>query len=154
MDDRLFDAKRYFEPAVQALETHRGYAEADGPGVKITGGDWNDWELIDWRATVKFSSGETLEILEIHSRVSGVHLRKIKYHFMDANRNCIFRVDTHGNPILFDDPCHLDLGPAEERIDDGDPRLGGQSMKGIGFWEILDWIHRYLDRTPLPWSGQ
>src|SRR5207237_1289875 len=100
---------------------------------------------ITWRSTVTFVSGETLELLELHSKENGMHYRKIKYHFMDGARNCIFRVDTHGNAVPFDDPCHVDAGPREERIEDGDPRLGSQSMKGIGFFEIFGWIHRHLD---------
>lgn len=111
--------------------------------------------MIVWRVTITFPSGHVLEILESHEKKMKIkHYRKAKYHFMDPDRKCIFRVDTHRTSIPFDEPCHLHVGDGEtERvIEDDDPCLRGQSLIGIDFPTILAWVEQYMERKLLIWE--
>jgi hypothetical protein len=151
--ERLFDAETYFDTALRALASCERKLNADivSRGVAVQG-SWHSWELIVWRVTITFTSGHVLEILESHEKKMRIkHYRKAKYHFMDADRKCIFRVDTHKDSIPFDDPCHLHFGE-HETIEDGDPRLRGQSLIGIDFLTVFSWVHQYLEGKPLIWQ--
>lgn len=115
-------------------------------------GSWDIWQVITWRAKISCANGITLEAFEFHEKINGNHCRKIKYHLMDVNQKCIFRVDTHGETIPLESACHVHVGCDEVRIDDGDERLGTVSLRGLGFPEIFGWVHASLDGKRLPWD--
>jgi hypothetical protein len=128
------------------------YAEILGPGVHVEG-SWHNWKVISWRLTIKFSSGQTLEVLEFHEKKMKIkHYRKVKYHFMDRENKTIFRVDTHRSSISFDEPCHIHIGGSEEKLEENDPRLSGQTLIGIDFLTIFNWVHQNLDGKRFLWQ--
>jgi hypothetical protein len=145
----LFDANQYFDLVQQTIATCDGYSNVTGRGVKIEP-DGENWNRITWLNDIEFTSGHSLRILEFHKRDGKQHLRKVKYHLMDADRRCLLRVDNHEQAVPFDDPCHIHLG--NQQFDEGDPRLRGISLCGIGFPEVFSWVHKILDGTPLPWE--
>jgi len=148
----LFDAQSYFENALRALASCESYAEIVSSGVQVQE-KWHSWELILWRVTITFASGEVFEIFESHEKRMKIgHYRKVKYHFMNAGHECIFRVDTHSGAIPFDDPCHLHVGADETVIEEGDPRLHGQSLVGVNFLTILSWVNQHMDGRPFIWE--
>lgn len=159
----MFDAERYFETVGQVLATCQDYTELTGDPIKVDPG-WSDWQLIVWRTGITFASGHFLDVVEIHTKKSFVeihgnkkkivHYRKAKYHFMEQDGSCIFRVDTHQTQIPFNEPCHLHDGEQEIRVEHGDPRLKGQSLIGIDFLTIFGWIHQHLDGKLFIWQQQ
>ena len=148
----MFDAEAYFDAVSKALSTCESYAEIKNPQLTVRR-CWQDWEVIVWRAEIHFSSGEIADCLEAHERKMRVrkHFRKLKYHFMSEQKECIFRLDTHRSSIPFDEPCHLHVGASEMEIQDGDPRLCGTSLVEINFLDAFKWIHAYLEGKPFPW---
>jgi len=153
--ESVFDAQRYFENSMRLLGSCESYAEIIGEGVQVEK-DWHSWEVILWRITITFPSGEVLEVLEAHEKKTEKrttkHYRKAKYHFMDPDHKCIFRVDSHKTSIPFDKPCHLHIGEHETVIEDGVSRLRGESLIGIGFPTIFSWVDQYLDGKLLIWQ--
>ncbi len=134
------------------MATCQDYTELTGDPVKVQP-HWLDWQLIVWRAGITFSSGHFLDVVEIHEKkVKIVHYRKAKYHFMEQDGSCIFRVDTHQTSIPFNEPCHLHDGEQEVRVEHGDPRLKGQSLVGIDFLTIFGWVLQHLDGKPFIWQ--
>jgi hypothetical protein len=150
--ETLFDGQQYFDTALRALGSCDSYTEVEGPGVKVEG-TWHSWKIISWRITIKFSSGEVLEVLEFHEKKMKIkHYRKAKYHFMDGSSKTIFRIDTHKASIPFDEPCHIHIGENEDELEEDDPRLHGQSLVAIEFLTVFNWVHQHLEGKPFPWQ--
>jgi hypothetical protein len=79
-------------------------------------------------------------------------LRCFSYHFMDDQRRCIFRFDTHGDEQPIQAPCHIHLGEAEEILENGDARLRGFDLEEITFLSVFRLAHRHINSKGLPWE--
>jgi hypothetical protein len=150
----LFDAEHYFTTVLNALATCESYTELTSAGVIVEPqAEWLWWDLITWRAKIVFASGHLLDVLEMHEKKMKIkHYRKVKYHFTDADRKCIFRVDTHQSSIPFNSACHLHIGEQETRIGEGHSCLKGQSLVAIDFLTIFGWVHQHLEGKPFIWQ--
>jgi hypothetical protein len=144
----LFDPHQYFEQVSRKIKDWDRIATVNGNAFEISpvSGPWNQ---VLWRPTIEFHCGYILCILELHTRDKHNHRRKVKYHLMDSNKKFVFRVDNHDHPIPFSEPCHIEDG--DERYEENDGRLGGITLREIGFLEVAKWVEMVMEGTTLPW---
>lgn len=115
--------------------------------------DFDSWPVITWSDSIEFLDGHRLEFSDNYSRgLTRQVKREFSFHFMDPNRNCIFRFTTHGQELPDGAPCQLRIGPLEELATEGDPRLRGYSLTNVNFLVVFRLIHRYLEGHGLPWQ--
>jgi hypothetical protein len=110
--------------------------------------------LIIWKCEVRFPHIGKLTAFESHSRSTDrKHFRKINYQFMKEDRELIFRVDTHGQQVLFASSPHLHPGPTGEPIiEDGSSRLvESNALRDFDFLRMWDWVQDFIQRGGLPW---
>jgi hypothetical protein len=150
----LFDPEDYFKRIDNALRTcHNAKIERNTLRVSPEVGGWGKWETIYWRFVIKWDSGERLDISDFFQRRRRREIfRTFRYHFMDGDSGCIFRLDTHGDPIAFDACCHVHIGPKEEVFEDDDARLRGYPLSGKDFLDAFNLVHRHLKRKSMPWE--
>lgn len=73
------------------------------------------------------------------------------YQLLGMDDKAIFRFCTHGLPIQGDQPAHLH-DASGETIEEGDARLGGQSLVGIDFLLFFKYVCSYMEGNRLPWE--
>jgi Family of unknown function (DUF6516) len=147
----VFDPVVYFACVKQEIDHCSSYSTLVGDPVRIEedpkGG--RQWKIIIWTGRIEFVSGHCLEIAEIHRMQGRTHLRKVKYHLMDAAKVCVFRLDNHDQLIPFSHPCHIHVG--EKKLEHDDPQLGGTSLCEIGFLEVFPWVLKIIEGNPPEW---
>jgi hypothetical protein len=150
----VFNPEEYFAHVERALNQWDHYRDETGLDLKIKRDGFTcQWELIIWRFDVRFPDGRRLDALETHKRGNNrQHLRKIKYQLRFPNGDLIFRVDCHQNAIPYDECPHIDLPNGAPRIDEGDPRLDGRSLRGMDFLRMIEWVNELLEKERLPWT--
>lgn len=146
----MFDAQAHFELVNGVLSTDRGRFEIEENELRVET-DWDNWSIITWRATIRFSAGHVLAVAEMYKRDSDGSIgNSFGYHLMDDQKQCIFRFDTHGECVAIGEPCHVHLG--EELFENGDPRLCGYSLQGVDFFEAYKLSHMVFKSERLPWD--
>jgi hypothetical protein len=71
---------------------------------------------------------------------------------MKNNRELIFGVDSHQTQIPFVNCPHLHPGSSGEPIiEEGDPRLGDNSLRDFDFLRMWVWVMDYIDTGRVPW---
>jgi hypothetical protein len=155
----MLDAKEHFV----LVERHLGSCRAVTPGIEIgiDGPHYSPnvehWEVIMFKALIRWPSGEVLDALDLWERKEkkGRLMHTFHYQFMQANTDLIFRLDTHGEKIPYDGKCHIHLGPEgpKERIlEDDDSRLHGYPLSKVDFLNAFALVHRYLKHKKMPWD--
>lgn len=71
---------------------------------------------------------------------------------MQSDNSCIFRFDTEGEEIPYDDVCHLHIGSDATRFDDDHSQLHGYPLRGITLIEVLKLVYLHLNDKPMPWD--
>lgn len=152
----MFDPQIYFGSLEKEIDDYWNWAQTSGPGplypiVKFD--RLGRWVEILWRFEVVFPSGQKIIAFESHFRDDhNKHYRKIKYRLMQTSGELIFQVDTHSEPIPFEEPPHLHIGPGEKRrVLEGDPILGENSLQGFDFPRMMNWVQDYLSDGRVPW---
>jgi hypothetical protein len=72
------------------------------------------------------------------------------YQLLDASDNAIFRICTHGVPLLGNEAAHIH-NSRDERIEDGDGRLDRQTLVGADFLLFFKYVCSYLDGNKPLW---
>ncbi len=147
----MFDAQAHFALIERVLATDQGRFAIETKGV-IVEKSWQNWYVIQWRATIRFLSGHELEVLELYRRTADSILKSVSYHFMDDVGKCIFRFDTHGHEVALATPCHIHLGETEETFENGHGRLCGFSLETVDFLEAFRLAHSKINSNRLPWE--
>jgi hypothetical protein len=148
----MFNAEEYFALVEDRLRSTKD-AEIDSSGPTVTP-SWDKWEVIVWRATIEWiKRDEVLQIVDAWSRRRrALVMHDFSYHFMRANGECIFRIDSHGEEIPYEGACHVHVGPNEDPIKDGDSRLHGHPLCAITFEEAFKLVHKHLKGRKMPWD--
>jgi hypothetical protein len=70
---------------------------------------------------------------------------------MKENGELVFQIDPHNEPIPYGNSPHLHIGPLEDdRIEEGDPRLGANSLRGFDFLKMWAWVLAYIENGTVP----
>lgn len=89
----------------------------------------------------------------MYSRMAdGRTSRYFRYRFMDRDRRCVFRFDTHGGPILDGEPCHVHIGESETAIEEGHALASGLALRKMDFLTAFHLAVLHLKGKPLPWE--
>jgi hypothetical protein len=146
----LFDPRQYFDLVDKNIGNCSDWAETIGPSLDID--SFAHWTEILWKFQVKFRCGHKLIAIESHCwSEKGEHLRKMKYRLMKENGELVFQVDPHNEPIPYGESPHLHIGPTEDdRIEEGDPRLGTKSLSGFDFLKMWAWVLAYIEDGTVP----
>ena len=105
-----------------------------------------------WAAEITFDTGDVLEVLETH-KISGSSVQfGFNYHFMDVERKCRFRLDTHGQEYPPGEPCHVHVGENEQIVENGSGRLCGYGLERIDFLVAFHLANQFLKGRKLPWD--
>ncbi len=133
---------------------HQGLAE-----IEIDGPHWlpfkDDWLIVTFRSTAKFSTGHLLDISENFSRreswgrLGSEWKRKRAYYCGDSEGRRLFLIDSHGK---FGEPCHLQPDD-DTRLFDGDARLNGFCPSTVDFIDIYKIVMDNIEDKPFPWNG-
>jgi hypothetical protein len=148
----LFDPLQYFALVDRTIGNCSEWAETSGPFLTITFNSFKYWEEILWRFEVKFPCGHRFNAFESHCwSERGEHLRKMVYRLMKENGELVFQVDPHREPIPYHRSPHLHLGPSQDdRIEDGDTRLGTNSLSEFDFIKMWEWVLAYIADGTVP----
>ena len=112
-----------------------------------------DWELVTFKATIRFAGNQILEITDHFSRDSdGGFIRKFAYWFGEPGDEedevkTIFKIDNHG---LFGGEEHLH-SEDDECLVEGDARLNGFSPAKVEVTDVFKFVDLYLNKKPFPW---
>lgn len=125
--------------------------------VDITGPRWlprkNNWEVVTFRAVVRFEDGHILDLADnfsIDSSAADGWIRKFSYFFGAPEGDQpprIFLFDTHG---LYGVGGHLHPDD-DERLSVGDPRLNGFSPENIDIMDVFEFTNAYFDGRRFAW---
>ena len=150
----MFDPLSYFAHVEKALATCASYAEISWPEFLITFNRFKHWDEIFWRCEVKFPGGHRFTALERHCRdEKGEHLRKIVYRLTEENGDLVFQIDPHHAPIPYGACPHLHIGPSQNfRVEEGDQRLRGYSLREFDFLKVWDLVQNYIKDGSVPWA--
>jgi hypothetical protein len=144
--------EEYFAHVEQALASCPLVDEISSERPKITKQN-QQWTFAYWKATIKFSTGHELRVVEIYRCANdGAIARYFNYHFMDANRSCIFRFDAHGRGIRDGDACHLHVGANEMVIEEGHIWAQRLDLRKLDFRVVFHLAVRHLKGKALPWE--
>ena|SRR5271157_2530664 len=149
----MFNAEEYFALVEDRLRSTKD-AEVTSFGPIVTP-NWDRWEVILWRGKIEWlKRDEVLQIVDGWSRKRRAQvMHDFSYHFMRTDGECIFRIDSHGEEIPYEGPCHVHIGPHEDQIiEDGDPRLREYSLRAVDFEEVFKLVHKHLKGRKLPWD--
>lgn len=146
----MFNPRQYFALVDRNIGKCSDWEDTSGPFLTID--SFENWGEILWRFEVKFRCGLRFIASESHCwSERGVHLRKLRYRLMRENGELVFQVDTHNWPIPYHRNPHLHLGPSEDdRIEDGDPRLGTNSLREFDFLKMWEWVSAYIENGTVP----
>ena len=73
------------------------------------------------------------------------------FQLFDAQDKVVFRLCTHGAILLGNEPAHIHT-MRDERIEEGDARLDGQTLVGADFLLFFKYVCSYLDGNGIPWQ--
>jgi hypothetical protein len=148
----MFDAEKYIAQVQNRLRSCRNAQIQYSLGPKVAPeGPWDKWEAIVWRLRIQWGgNGEILQVVDAWVRKRGPVMHDFSYHFMEADGTCIFRVDTHGQQIPYESPCHIHIG--SQTFESGAPELHGLSLANVNFLNMFGWVHKYLKGKKMPWE--
>jgi len=156
----MFDPELYVGQVKKRIHSCRGATINYflGPLVSPSSAEtsWDRWETIHWRARIEWvANKEILDVVDSWSRKRRSQImHDFRYQFMEASGACIFRVDTHGDEIPYEETCHIHLGSDDdEAFEEGDPRIKGLKLSEIDFLKAFGWVHKYLKHDKkMPWE--
>jgi hypothetical protein len=115
-------------------------------------GGWEAWNIITWDAALKWPTGEEFAVQDFYRKRKNEVFRAYSYHFMDGQKKCIFRFDTHGELIPLGKACHMHLGGGEEVLEEGDNKLRGFRLVEMDFLRAHTLIYKHLNGKKMPWD--
>jgi hypothetical protein len=110
-----------------------------------------------WRTTrtIKLHSGERISVKDrrvfrVVKPSTILDFFGVDYQLWNDKDHVIFRFCTHGVYLPGNEAAHIHYG--NEKVEEGDGRLNGQSLVGADFLLFFKYVCSYLDQGKLPWQ--
>jgi hypothetical protein len=111
-----------------------------------------------WKTSrpIKLHSGDRIAVRDqrlyrIVKPATILDLYQADYQLLNENDDVIFRFCTHGASLRGHEAAHIH-NETNERIEEGDGRLHGQTLVGADFLLFFKYVCSYLNGEQLPWQ--
>ena len=106
--------------------------------------------------SIKLYSGQRIAVRDqrlyrVVKPATVLDLYQADYQLLNDDDKVVFRFCTHGVPLRGNEPAHIH-NATNDRIEEGDGCLNGQTLVGADFLLFFKYVCSYLNGEQLPWQ--